>query len=52
MKEIRGEVGKKTLKKEMNNPSFYDVTWLIFETLCPVTSFISKIRLGWDFCAL
>ena len=30
------EVGKKTHKKEMDNPSFYDVTWLIFKTRCPV----------------
>ena len=35
MKEMKGEVGKKPLKKR--NPHFYDVTWLIFETLCPVT---------------
>ena len=26
MREIRGEVGKKTPKKEMDNPSFIDVT--------------------------
>ena len=34
---MRGEVGKKTHKIEMDNTSFYDVTWLIFEKLCPVT---------------
>ena len=31
------EEEKKTPKKEMNKPSFYDVTWLIFDTLCPAT---------------
>ena len=34
MREIKGEVGKKTHKKKLD---FYDVTWLIFETLCPST---------------
>ena len=29
-REVKGEVGKKTQKKEMDNPSFNDVTWLIF----------------------
>ena len=39
MREMRGEVGKKTPKKEMDRiiPHFYDVTSLIFETLCPAT---------------
>ena len=37
MREMRGEGGKKTPKKEMDNPHFYDVTWLIFEILCPTT---------------
>ena len=32
MREMRKEVGKKIPKKEMDNPSFYNVTWLIFET--------------------
>ena len=27
----RGEVGKKTPKQEMDNPHFYDVTWLILK---------------------
>ena len=36
MREMR-EVLKKTPKKEMDFPSFNDVTWLIFETLCPAT---------------
>ena len=30
MREIRGEVGKKYSKKEMDNPHFYDVTSLNF----------------------
>ena len=30
MREMRGEVEKKTLKK-LIIPHFYDVTWLIFE---------------------
>ena len=34
---MRGEVGKKTSKKRWVIPHFYDVTWLIFETLCLVT---------------
>ena len=34
---MRGEVLKKTPNKEMDFPSFNDVTWLIFETLCPAT---------------
>ena len=37
MTEMRGEVGKETPKKRWIIPYFYDVTWLIFETLCPVT---------------
>ena len=41
---MRGEVGKKTPKKEMDNYSFYDVKWLIFQTLCPVT----KTCLKWN----
>ena len=37
MGEMR-EVGKKTPKKEIDIiPNFYNVTWLIFETLCKVT---------------
>ena len=43
MREMNGEVGKKAPKKEMNNPSFFDVTWLIFEILCPVPMIIHKI---------
>ena len=30
MRNIRGEVKMKPPKKYMDNPSFYDVTWLIF----------------------
>ena len=30
---MRGEVGYKIPKTKMDSPSFYDVTWLIFETL-------------------
>ena len=41
MREMRGEEENKTNKKDMDNPSFYDVTWLIFETLC-------KVRLSSD----
>ena len=40
MREIRGKVGKKTPKKETDIPSFYDVTRLIFETLCPATKIV------------
>ena len=36
MRKMRGEVGKKNPKKEII-PHFYDVKWMIFETLCPVT---------------
>ena len=43
MRDMRGEVGKKTHKKEMDNPSF--VTWLILETLCRVTIWYKK-KLG------
>ena len=32
-------MGKKTLKKRWTIPHVYDVTLLIFETLCPVTLF-------------
>ena len=28
MREMRREVGKKTPKKYMDNPSFFDKTWL------------------------
>ena len=32
---MRGEVRKKTPKKEMDNPTFFnDATWLIFVSLC------------------
>ena len=45
IREMRGEVGKKTLKKKRwIITHFYDVTWLIFETLCPVT-LINRVRL-------
>ena len=37
MREMRGEVGKKTLKKEMDNPTFYDVTGF-FELLSSRTN--------------
>ena len=37
MREMRGKVGKKIHKKKVDNPSFYDVKWMIFETLCPTT---------------
>ncbi len=40
---MRGEVGKKTPKKEMENPSF---TLLIFETLCPATKFIQRLKMS------
>ncbi len=39
--EMKGEVGKKPpppKKKRWKIPYFYDVTWLIFETLCLATS--------------
>ena len=39
MREMRGEVEKKTPKKRWIVPHFYDVKWLIFETLCSVTSY-------------
>ena len=46
IRKMRGEVGKKTSKKEMHNiiPYFYDVTWLIFETHCPVTTIQNLIK--------
>ena len=34
LKMMAEEWERKPLKK-MDNSSFYDVTWLIFETLCP-----------------
>ena len=37
MRDIREEVGKKPPKKRWITIYFYDVTWLIFETLCPAT---------------
>ena len=37
MEEIRGEVEKKTPKKEIDNASFLYVTRLIFESLSKVT---------------
>ena len=38
MREMRGEVGKKTAKKKRwIITHFYDVKCQIFETLCPVT---------------
>ena len=40
MREMRGEVGKKTPKKRWIIPHFCDVTWLILETLCPTTIYI------------
>ena len=45
MREIRGEVGKKTPKKRWIIPHYYDVKWMIFDTiltkfgLCPINSF-------------
>ena len=40
------EVGKKTPKKVMDNPSFYDVTWLFFKTLCPPTYYTNGMTDG------
>ena len=40
MREMRGEVGK---NKRLIIPHFYDVTLLIFETLCKVTSKFKKM---------
>ena len=37
MRKMRGEVEKKPPTKKMNNSHFYNVTWMIFETLCKVT---------------
>ena len=34
---MEGEVAKKTHKKSYIIPHFYDVTWLVFEMICPVT---------------
>ena len=42
MREKRGEVGKKTPKNRWIN-NFYDVTWLIFETLFPVSEVTQQI---------
>ena len=44
MREMRGEVGKKTSKKRWIITYFYDVTWLIFETPCSVTTYNSSYR--------
>ena len=52
-----GEVGKKTAKNKLKNPLLNDVTWLIFETLCPVTLNVYakwftaslKLRIGLGF---
>ena len=43
MRELRGEVGKKIPKKRWVIPHFYDITWLTFETLCPVPKKGSRI---------
>ena len=45
IREMRGEVGKKTPKKIWIIPHFYDVTWMIFKKLCPVTYIRSDFRL-------
>ncbi len=42
---MRGEVGKNTPKKEMDNPLFYDVKWMIFDTIWA----LSQIYLSWIF---
>ena len=38
IREMRGTVGKKTPNIGWIFTHFYDVTWLIFETLCPSNS--------------
>ena len=43
MRKMRGEVGNKTPKKSWIIPHFYDITWLIFETLSPVTRSMNNI---------
>ena len=43
---MREEEEKKTPKKKMNNPSFYDVTWLILETICSATMKTSLVFLS------
>ena len=44
MREIRWKVGQKTSKKRWIITYFYDVTWLIFETPCSVTTYNSSYR--------
>ena len=43
MREMIGEVGKKITKEEKDNPSFFDVAWLIFEILFPITENIFTV---------
>ena len=44
IREMSGEVEKKTLQKRWIIPQFYDGTWLIFETLCPHKIFEENIK--------
>ncbi len=48
MREMLGEVRNKTPKKRWRIPHFYDVTWLIFKTLCPVTLIITCSQQYWN----
>ena len=50
MRKMRGEVGKKSTKKEMDNSSFYDLTRLNFGTLCSATKLCTFRKLL--FCHL
>ena len=45
MRNMRGEVGMKT-PKYMDNPSFYDVTWLIFTDTYKKDSLLHTLRLS------
>ena len=48
MREMRGEVGKKPLKKRWIIPHFYDIAWLIFEYFSPLRLLLKLIGgKGW-----
>ena len=49
IREMRGEVGKKTPKKEIDNPSFFDVTWLILSHFVKIVNFCEKLSIIGDY---
>ena len=41
---MRGKVGKKTHKNLLIIPHFYDVTWIIFDTILALSKFLFHYR--------